>query len=75
MLCETSFLTDLNAVFAYWVAPGDVPGGYPRFKTMDLLGRHLPTGVATPTPLLDPLHLAQVGKDDGSLQPNSLKSS
>ena len=35
---------------------------------MDLLARQMPTPCPTPTPLPDRLHLALVGKDDGSLQ-------
>ena len=48
--------------------PGDVSGGQSPNKTMDLLARQMPGTRATPTPLPDRLHLALVGKDDGSLQ-------
>ena len=61
-------LTVLFEVLAYWPPPGDVSGGQSPNKTMDLLARHMPTPWATPTPLPDRLHLALVGKDDGSLQ-------
>ena len=61
-------LTVLFEVFAYGLAPGDVSRSQSPNKTMDLLARHMPTTRATPTPLPDRLHLALVGKDDGSLQ-------
>ena len=61
-------LTVLFEVFAYGVPPGDVSEGQSPNKTMDLLARHMPTCRPTPTPLPDRLHLALVGKDDGSLQ-------
>ena len=69
----TMFLTFSDAVFAYRVPPGDVPGGQSCFISMDLLARHIPPFAATPTSLPNPLHLALLGKDDGSLHPNSLK--
>ena len=50
------------------VPPGDVSRSQSPNKTMDLLARHMPPCRATPTPLPDRLHLALVGKDDGSLQ-------
>ena len=62
-------LTVLFEVFAYAVPPGDVSEGQSPNKTMDLLARYMPPCRATPTPLPDRLHLALVGKDDGSLQP------
>ena len=61
-------LTVLFEQFAYAVPPGDVSGSQSPNKTMDLLARHMPPTCATPTPLPDRLHLALVGKDDGSLQ-------
>ena len=61
-------LTVLFEVFACWVPPGDVSGSQSPNKTMDLLARQMPTTRVTPTPLPDRLHLALVGKDDGSLQ-------
>ncbi len=66
------FCTDLEQDVAYGLPPGDVPGGQGRFISMDLQVRHLPGVVPTPTSLPDPLHLALLGKDDGSLHPNSL---
>ena len=66
-------LTVLFEVFAYPLPPGDVPGGPGCFISMDLQARHMPPFVPTPTSLPDPLHLALLGKDDGSLHPNSLK--
>ena len=62
-------LTVLFEVPAYPLAPGDVSRSQSPNKTMDLLARHMPPPCATPTPLPDRLHLALVGKDDGSLQP------
>ena len=67
------FCTDLEQRVAYALPPGDVPGGQGRFISMDLQARHMPLCRSTPTSLPDPLHLALLGKDDGSLHPNSLK--
>ena len=61
-------LTVLFEVFAYPLPPRGVSGGQSPNKTMDLLARQMPGTRATPTPLPDRLHLALVGKDDGSLQ-------
>ena len=55
-------------VAAYWPPKGDISGSSSPKETLDLPEPQTPTDPATPTPLPDRLHLALVGKDDGSLQ-------
>ena len=66
-------MRDMDAVSAYAVPKGDVSGSYNTKVDVDPGARQMPTPSPTPTPLPDLLSLALVGKDDGSLHPNSLK--
>ena len=64
----TMLVKDLHAVVAYAPVKRRVPKVYFGRKTVGLLGPQTPPPSPTPTPLPDRLHLALVGKDDGSLQ-------
>ena len=50
------------------------PKVYSSITGWDLLGTQDPGTRSTPTPLPGRLHLALVGREDGSLHPNSFKS-
>ena len=66
-------MRDMDAVAAYPVPKGDVFGSYNTKVDVDPGARQTPTPCATPTPLPDLPSLTQLGRDDGSLHPNSLK--
>ena len=66
-------MKDTQQVSAYWVPPREVSRSSSPRVDIDLLARQTPGGRATPTPLPDLPSLTQLGRDDGSLHPNSLK--
>ena len=68
-----NFLLDFLEVVAYALPPRGIPRGKGPKKTLGPKEPQLPAVGVTPTPLPDRLSLTQLGKDDGSLHPNSLK--